>query len=56
MRIAVRILAVLLLGTLATIVFGRYAPEGSFFYEVADTMLRALRITWMPSLAPGVSQ
>ncbi len=55
-RVIVRLLAVVLLGALATIVIGRYAPEGSFFNDAADTMLRALRITWMPSLAPGVSQ
>ena len=56
MRLVVRLLAVVLLAALATIVFGRYAPEGSFFNDVADTMLRALRINWMPSLGPGVSQ
>lgn len=47
-RTIVRILAVLLLGVLAILVFGQNAPEGTFFEKAFDTIMSVLRMRWFP--------
>lgn len=47
MRIAIRILAVLVLGAVAFVTVGQYAPDGSWVQDASTAFLRALRASWM---------
>lgn len=47
MRIAVRILAVLVLAAVAFVTAGQYAPDGSWISDASDAFLRAIRASWM---------
>ena len=47
MRVAIRILAVVVLAAVAFVTLGRYAPDGSWIADASDTFLRAIRASWM---------
>ena len=46
-RIAIRILALVVLGAVAFVTAGQYAPDGSWIQTASDQFLRALRVSWM---------
>ncbi|MFP5331912.1 MAG: hypothetical protein ACLGHX_06110 [Acidimicrobiia bacterium] len=47
MRVAVRILALVVIGAVTFVTLGQYAPEGSWIADASDTFLRAIRASWM---------
>jgi hypothetical protein len=46
-RIAVRILALVVIAAVAFVTLGQYAPEGSWIQDASDQVLRAIRAWWM---------
>lgn len=46
-RIAIRILAVVVLAAVAFVTAGQYAPDGSWIQMASDQFLRAMRVSWM---------
>lgn len=46
-RSAIRILALVVLGAVAFVTAGQYAPDGSWIQTASDQFLRALRVSWM---------
>lgn len=46
-RIAIRILALVVLAAVAFVTAGQYAPDGSWIQTASDQFLRALRVSWM---------
>lgn len=46
-RIAIRILAVVVLAAVAFVTAGQYAPDGSWIQTASDQFLRAMRVSWM---------
>ena len=47
MRVAIRILAIVVIATVAFVTVGQYAPDGSWFQEASSQFLRAIRASWM---------
>lgn len=47
MRIAIRILALVVIAAVAFVTAGQYAPDGSWIRDASETFLRALRASWM---------
>ncbi len=42
-----RILAAVVIGAVAFVTLGQYAPDGSWIEEAATQFLRAIRASWM---------
>lgn len=47
MRIAIRILALVVIAAVAFVTAGQYAPDGSWIQEASSQFLRAMRVSWM---------
>jgi hypothetical protein len=47
MRVAIRLLALVLVSAIAFVFFGQYAPDGSWIQEASTAFMRALRVSWM---------
>jgi hypothetical protein len=46
-RIAIRLLALVLVAAVAFVTVGQYAPDGSWIAEASGQFLRAIRVSWM---------
>jgi hypothetical protein len=46
-RIAIRLLALVLIAAVAFVTVGQYAPDGSWVSDASAQFLRAIRASWM---------